>query len=89
MFDRMAGIEAAVLNGELRPDAARVILESQRWRAEKLKPRVYGRTDRLEHVVRTDLQQVSLGELKAQVAQLIGHRKPQDVVDVESKDASV
>jgi len=42
IFDGMADIEARVSVGDLRPDAARVVLESQRWRAEKLKPKVYG-----------------------------------------------
>lgn len=42
LFDGMADIESGVLSGELKPDAARVVLDSQRWRAEKLKPKVYG-----------------------------------------------
>lgn len=42
IFDGMAEIEDDVKSGELRPDAARVILESRRWRAEKLKPKAYG-----------------------------------------------
>ncbi len=42
LFEGMADIEDKVLTGDLRPDAARVILDSQRWRAEKLKPKAYG-----------------------------------------------
>jgi hypothetical protein len=42
LFDGMADIESKVETGDLRPDAARVILDSQRWRAEKLKPKAYG-----------------------------------------------
>lgn len=42
LFDGMATIEDKVEAGELKPDAARVILDSRRWRAEKLKPKVYG-----------------------------------------------
>lgn len=42
LFDGMADIETKVEAGDLKPDAARVILDSQRWRAEKLKPKVYG-----------------------------------------------
>ena len=43
IFDDMAKIEADVIDGTLKSDAARVVLESRRWRAEKLKPKVYGR----------------------------------------------
>jgi hypothetical protein len=42
LFDGMADIEQKIEDGELKPDAARVILDSQRWRAEKLKPKAYG-----------------------------------------------
>lgn len=49
IFDGMADIEARVSIGDLRPDAARVVLESQRWRAEKLKPKVYGSKTSVEH----------------------------------------
>ncbi len=42
LFDGMADIESKVETGDLKPDAARVILDSQRWRAEKLKPKAYG-----------------------------------------------
>lgn len=42
IFDGMAEIEGSVIAGSLRPDAARVVLESRRWRAEKLKPKKYG-----------------------------------------------
>ena len=49
IFDGMADIEARVSGGDLRPDAARVVLESQRWRAEKLKPKVYGSKTSVEH----------------------------------------
>lgn len=49
IFDGMADIESRVSMGDLRPDAARVVLESQRWRAEKLKPKVYGSKTSVEH----------------------------------------
>lgn len=49
LFDGMAEIESKVESGELRADAARVILDSQRWRAEKLKPKVYGSKVDLNH----------------------------------------
>lgn len=42
IFESMADVEDGVMTGDLRPDAARVVLESRRWRAEKLKPKKYG-----------------------------------------------
>lgn len=49
LFEGMADIEADVLTGDLKADAARVVLDSQRWRAEKLKPKVYGAKSTFEH----------------------------------------
>jgi hypothetical protein len=49
LFEGMADIEANVLTGDLKPDAARVVLDSQRWRAEKLKPKAYGTKVDLNH----------------------------------------
>ena len=46
MFDGMADIELDVLSGELKPDAAKVVLWSRQWRAAKLRPKVYG--DKIE-----------------------------------------
>ena len=45
----MADIEDKVILGDLKPDAARVVLDSQRWRAEKLKPKAYGAKLDLNH----------------------------------------
>lgn len=42
LFEGMSDIEDKVMRGDLKPDAARVVLDSQRWRAEKLKPKAYG-----------------------------------------------
>jgi hypothetical protein len=49
LFEGMADIEDKVMCGELKPDAARVVLDSQRWRAEKLKPKAYGAKLDLNH----------------------------------------
>ena len=49
LFEGMSDIESSVLAGDLKPDAARVVLDSQRWRAEKLKPKVYGAKLDLNH----------------------------------------
>ena len=42
IFDSMEEIEDGVISGEVKPDAARVVLSSRQWRAEKLKPRKFG-----------------------------------------------
>jgi len=44
LVDDMADIEERVLTGEIKPDAARVVLDSQRWRAIKVAPQKYGDT---------------------------------------------
>lgn len=48
VFERMGELEQQVLLGKVDPKAARVVLESRRWRAEKLKPKVYGQRMRLD-----------------------------------------
>lgn len=40
--DDMDDIEQRVLDGDLEPQAANVVLANKRWRLEKLKPRVFG-----------------------------------------------
>jgi hypothetical protein len=42
----MRDIELDVIDGSMEPAAARVVLDSQRWRASKLAPKKYG--DKLE-----------------------------------------
>lgn len=42
LFDEFSELEAQVLSGEVKPDAARVVFQSRQWRAEKLKPKKYG-----------------------------------------------
>ena len=42
IFDGMEDIEEGVLSGDIKPDAAKVVLSSRQWRAEKLKPRKFG-----------------------------------------------
>ena len=42
VIDGFADLEEQVLSGEIKPDAAKVVLWSRQWRAEKLKPKVYG-----------------------------------------------
>jgi transposase-like protein len=44
--DGMARIENRVLSGEIEPQAANVVLSSQRWRARVLHPKRFG--DRIE-----------------------------------------
>ena len=42
LFDRMEEVEERVAAGEMESHAARVVLDSMRWRAAKLAPKVYG-----------------------------------------------
>lgn len=73
LFDRMEAVEEAVSSGQMDSHAARVVLDSMRWRASKLAPKVYG--DRLDVQV-TD-QRISIsGALQAAQARLV------DVIDV-------
>ena len=48
-FERMREIEDQVLTGELNPNAARVVLDSMRYRCARLRPKVYGDFKTLEH----------------------------------------
>jgi len=73
LFDRMEAVEEAVSAGTMDSHAARVVLDSMRWRASKLAPKVYG--DRLDVSV-TDTRISISGALQAAQARLV------DVVDV-------
>lgn len=46
IFEEMASLEDRVLDGDVSPLAARVVLASRQWRAAKLAPKKYG--DKLE-----------------------------------------
>ena len=73
LFDRMEAVEEAVSAGTMDSHAARVVLDSMRWRASKLAPKVYG--DRLDVQVSDTRISIS-GALAAANARLV------DVVDV-------
>ena len=73
LFDRMEAVEEAVSAGTMDSHAARVVLDSMRWRASKLAPKVYG--DRLDVSV-TDTRISISGALAAANARLV------DVIDV-------
>jgi hypothetical protein len=73
LFDRMEAVEEAVSAGTMDSHAARVVLDSMRWRASKLAPKVYG--DRLDVSV-TDTRISITGALQAAQARLV------DVLDV-------
>ena len=73
LFDRMEAVEEAVSAGTMDSHAARVVLDSMRWRASKLAPKVYG--DRLD--VQVSDSRISItGALAAAQMRLV------DVVDV-------
>ena len=76
LFDRMEAVEEAVAAGTMDSHAARVVLDSMRWRASKLAPKVYG--DRLDVSVSDTRISIS-GALAAAQARLV------DVLDVTPK----
>ena len=73
LFSEMADVENKVQAGTMDSHAARVVLDSMRWRASKLAPKVYG--DRLDVQVSDTRISIS-GALAAANARLV------DVVDV-------
>jgi len=73
LFDRMEAVEEAVAAGTMDSHAARVVLDSMRWRASKLAPKVYG--DRLDVSV-SDSRISITGALAAAQSRLV------DVIDV-------
>ena len=73
LFSEMADVEHKVQAGTMDSHAARVVLDSMRWRASKLAPKVYG--DRLDVSVSDTRISIS-GALQAAQARLV------DVVDV-------
>ena len=79
LFDRMEAVEEAVAAGTMDSHAARVVLDSMRWRAAKLAPKVYG--DRLDVSV-TDTRISIQGALQAAQSRLA------DVVDVTPRITS-
>jgi len=81
LFDRMEAVEEAVSAGTMDSHAARVVLDSMRWRASKLAPKVYG--DRMAVEVTETRISIS-GALAAaeQRVALIDARDVQDVQDV-------
>ena len=73
LFSEMADVEAKVQAGTMDSHAARVVLDSMRWRASKLAPKVYG--DRLDVQVSDTRISIS-GALQAAQSRLV------DVMDV-------
>jgi hypothetical protein len=69
----MEAVEEAVSAGTMDSHAARVVLDSMRWRASKLAPKVYG--DRLDVQVSDTRISIS-GALQAAQSRLV------DVMDV-------
>ena len=85
LFDRMEAVEEAVAAGTMDSHAARVVLDSMRWRASKLAPKVYG--DRLDVSVSDNRISISGALLAAQsrLALLHDAAQVQDVQDVQAK----
>ena len=85
LFDRMEAVEEAVAAGTMDSHAARVVLDSMRWRASKLAPTVYG--DRLDVSVSDNRISISGALLAAQSRLALMHDAShvQDVQDVQAK----
>lgn len=79
LFDRMEAVEEQVSAGTMDSHAARVVLDSMRWRASKLAPKVYG--DRLD-------VQVSDSRISITGALAAAQMRLADVVDVTPRLAS-
>lgn len=89
LFDRMEAVEEAVSAGTMDSHAARVVLDSMRWRASKLAPKVYG--DRLDVSVTDTRISISAALLAAQsrlvdVIDINAPRIVHDVHDVQGND---
>lgn len=62
-YDAMDSIEADTLSGKLDPKAANVVLSNKRWRLEKLKQRVYGQRQQIDHGVTGTLESLVLASM--------------------------
>lgn len=85
IYEEIQDIEAKVQSGEIDPQAGRVLIDSKKWRAGKMKPKKYG--DRVDIAVDPD----SLDTLLLRIAQRNGPPRPalpepeqdsQSVIDV-------
>ena len=82
LFSEMADVEAKVQAGTMDSHAARVVLDSMRWRASKLAPKVYG--DRLDVSVSDNRISIS-GALLAAQSRLALMHDASHVQDVQTK----
>lgn len=58
LVDSFDDLESQVLSGELKPDAAKVVLWSRQWRAAKLRPKVYGEKLETTHEIGESVSKV-------------------------------
>ena len=72
LVDDMADIEDRVLTGEIKPDAARVVLDSQRWRAIKIAPQKYGDKTNVSHTGTVRVESVEWTVIEAAPKLLAG-----------------
>ena len=66
LVDDMADIEDRVLTGEIKPDQARVVLESQRWRAIEGAPQKYGDRTSVDHAGTIQVKAIEWNVIEAQ-----------------------
>ncbi len=58
IVESFSDLEDRVLSGELKPDAAKVVLWSRQWRAAKLRPKVYGEKVEMTHEAGESVQRI-------------------------------
>lgn len=58
IVDSFGDLESQVLSGELKPEAAKVVLWSRQWRAAKLRPKVYGDKVEMTHEAGESVQRI-------------------------------
>ena len=66
LVDDMADIEDHALTGETKPDQARVVHESQRWRAIKVAPQKYGDKTSVDHTGTIQVKAIEWNVIEAQ-----------------------
>ena len=78
-FAGISELEQQVLDGEIEPNAARVVIDSRKWRLAKMRPKVYG-----DHSHKTVTVEPGAGY--AALLEEIDRRRPMiDVTPVEAE----
>lgn len=65
IIESFSDLEDRVLAGELKPDAAKVVLWSRQWRAAKLNPKVYGEKVEQTHELGDSVKEIVRSIIRA------------------------